>query len=256
MSKKLSVSLGLREKVEKDFNNMLGDMTQKFSKKQGMFMGLRNTFVALEGQPDMPEHRKFQSVASTVGEQLAWFKQHSKDYLDTVLAVEKTNAGGISAELVVAGKSWGKYTTLELLRLKGILDSKLKLMVQDLPIRAETNIWTKSADPVFDGRDIWETPLDEGHTKTTIKRLEIVNDPHIKDAPNRAPVTQQIDTPINTGKYTRQEFSGAITNKERADMEVRYNDLYKGVIAALEAANNADLVESDLGDKVLNHLFK
>lgn len=38
-------------------------------------------------------------------------------------------------------------------------------------------------------------------------------------------------------------------------MEVRYNTLYKAVVAALEDANAAELKESELGDKVLDYLF-
>lgn len=256
MTKKLSVALGLREKTEKDNQNMLTDMQEKFKKNQGLFIGFRNTFVPLEGHPDMPENRKSQKVASTVKEQLDWLKVHSKDYLDTVLSIEKTNAQNVTGELVVRGESWGRYTTLELLRLKGVLDSKLRAVIQILPVRSESILWSKSTDPMYEGRDIYEDRLDEGFNKTTIKRIEIVNDPHIKDSPGRAPITQPIDTPVNVGKYTKQNFTGAITLEERAKMEVAYNDLYKGVIAALEEANNTQLVESDLGDKVLNYLFK
>ncbi len=253
--KKLAVALGLREKTEKDFKNMIDDMHGKFKNKQGLFMGQRNTFTALDGHPDQPEKRAFQNVSSTVAEQMNWFKEHAADYLKVTLSIEKTNATGIMAELVVDGKSWGTFSTLELLRLKGILDSKLKAMVQDLPIRPETVLWSPSTDPTFAGRTVFETSTDKGRTKTTIKRTIIVEDPHIKEAPNRAPVTQSIDTPTETGEYTVQNFSGAITNKERAEMEVRYNTLYKAVVAALEDANAAELKESELGDKVLDYLF-
>lgn len=254
MSVKLSTSLGLREKSEKDFNNMLSDMNSKW-KKQQLFTGIRNTFEALESHPDMPENRKFQNVSSTVDEQLDWFREHSEDHLSLVLTIEKTNAQNVTAELVVGDQNWGIYTTLELLRLKGILD-KIKPMIQELPIRSETSLWKPTKAPEFEGRVIWETPIDTGNTKTTLKRIIVVDDPHVKDSPHpRQPVTQQIDTPVNTGNYTRQEFSGAITNRERAEAEVRLNNLYKGVIAALETANNVDVQESDLGRKTLEFLF-
>lgn len=255
MAQKLAVALGLREKTEKDFTNMVNDMTDKFVKKQGLFIGGRQTFEAMEGFADEPEKRKFQNVASTVKEQLNWFKDKGADYLKTTLSIEKTNAGGIKAPLVVAGETWGEYTTLELLRLKGILDSKLKSMIQQLPIRSESQIWEKSTQAEFQGRDIWQTRLDEGYTKTTLKDTVIINDPHIKEAPGRSPITKETSQQVNTGKYTKQDYSGAITNRERAEMEVAYNDLYKGVIAALEQANSAEVEESDLGDKVLGHLF-
>lgn len=255
MAQKLSVLLGLREKLEKDHMNMLNDMVQKFTKKQGLFQGFQNLFTPREGFADDPEKRKFQNVSSTVREQLDWFKKNSKDYLATTLTIEKTNAKNANADLVVDGKSWGSYTTLELLRLKGILDSKLKLMFQELPIRPETQLWTKSEKPEFKDRDIWENAVDKGSTKTTVKDTIIVNDPHIKDAPNRPPVTRETSIQVNTGDYSNQNFSGAITNLERAELEVRYNNLYKAVIAALEAANSVEVDVSDLGDKVLDYLY-
>lgn len=256
MPLKLAVALGLREKTEKDFSNMLSDMLSKFKNKQGIFQGQRNTFSPFEGFPDQPEKRTMVKVASTVKEQLDWFKNHTKDYMTNVLSIERTNATGVFAKLIVDGELWGEFSTLELLRLKGILDSKLRAMIQELPIRKESEIWNKTTDSVYEGREIYETPIFTGQTKTTHKRTVIVSDPHIKEAPNRPPITQVIDEQQNTGTYTSQSFSGEITNMERAKMEVAYNNLYKAVIAALEEANAAEVVTSNLGDKVLNYLFR
>lgn len=255
MSQKLAVKLGLREKLEKDWKNMLDDMTHKFTKEQGKFMGFRYTFVQREGFVDQPEQRKFQNVSTTVPEQLNFFRDNVEEYLTTVLSIERTNAKGVKAHLFVEGEDWGEFTTLELLRLKGILDSKLKLMVQSLPIRPETVIWRETDDATFKGREIWEDDVSKGSTKTTTKRLEIVHDPHIKDAPDRPPVSQSIDKQEETGDYTRQNFHGGVTNKERAEFELAFNELHKSVIAALEEANSAEVETSDLGTKVLDYLF-
>lgn len=254
--KKLSVKLGLREKLEKDFGNLVGDMLHKFEKKQDLFMGKRNTFVALEGHPDIPEHRKFQVVESTVQEQLDWFKKYSAEYLDTVLSIEKTNSMGVKAKLVVEGEVWGEYTVLELMRLKSIITGKMAQMFKSLPIRPAGTLWTKTSDPVYAGREVYESTVDTGSTKTTLKRIVVVEDPYIKDAPGRPPVTQPIDTPVNTGNYTRQDFSGAITNGQRAEFEVKLNSILRGIIEAMEEANSVNIVPSDLGGKTLNYLFK
>lgn len=255
MKKKQSVLLGLREKLEKDFQNLLTDMLQKFTKKQGLFIGFRNTYNPIEGYADDVTKRGFQNVASTVEDQLAWVKQHAADYLKTTLSIEKTNAQGIKAHLTVDGEDWGEYTVLELLRMKGILDGKLRAVFQELPIRSESHMWSESKQPEFTGRKIWETPMDKGFAKTTIKDTIIINDPHIKDSPNRPPVTRETSIQVNVGEYTAQTFSGAITNLERAKLEVKYNNLYRGIIAALEEANNVEVSESDLGDRVLSYLF-
>lgn len=257
MGKKLSLSvlLGLREKLEKNFKNLIDDMLQKFTKKQGIFGGYHNTYEAVDSFADDDTKRGFQNVESTVENQLAWMNKYSEDYLNTVFSIEKTNAQNILSKLWVNGEDWGEYTTLELLRLKGILTGKLHAVIKELPIRSHKFIWTESTAPEFTGRKIWETPKETGFSKTTIKDTVIVNDPHIA-AGNRPPVTKEVTTQVNVGKYTKQTFTGAITNLERAQMEVRIDDILRGVIEALEVANSIEVSTSDLGDKVRGYLFK
>lgn len=255
MNKKLSTLLGLREKLEKDYNNLIADMLQKFTNNQGIFGGFHNTYTALEGFADDDSKRGFQNVESTVQDQLDWTKKHMEDYLTTVLTIEKTNAQNITAELFVDGKSWGTYSTLELLRLKGVMDGKLGTVLDKIPVRSEKKIWNKTEKPEFAGREVWETPVDEGYNKTTRKDTVIVQDPHIHDTPGRPPITKEVSEQVNVGKYTKQEFSGGITKLERAKYIVKHNNILKGIIAALEDANNVDATPSDLGGKVLNYLF-
>lgn len=254
MAKKLSVYLGLRDKTEKNNQLMIDDMFAKFKNKQGLFQGIRNTYQPLDGFADEPGKRQFTAVASTVGEQLEWFKKYTKDYYDTTFSIERTNASSIVADLVVDGKNWGTYSTLELLRLKSILDSKLKAMIHELPIRKETVIWRPTTDANYAGKvGVFETSLTESFAKTTIKESYILTDPH-PDL-KRQPQVGEKSTQVNTGAATTQEFSGEFTNLQRAEIEVRYNKLYMAVIEALETANNAEIQESDLGDQVLNFLF-
>lgn len=253
--KKQSVLLGLREKLEKTFGGMLDDFIQKFKNKQGIFQGWNKTYESLEDFADDPTKRSFQKVSGTVKEQLDWFKHYTKDYFDTVLSIEKTNATGISADLVVAGKTWGQYSVLELLRLKSIMDGKLKAIIGELPIRDEKVIWNKTTKDYYGERDVWETPTVEGFSKTTLKRTEVVNDPHIKDAPNRPPVAVQIETQVNVGHFTEQKFSGEITMLQRAEILAKYDQLYNGIIEALENSNNIDAQESDLGKKFIEYIF-
>lgn len=252
---KQSVLLGLREKLEKTFGNMLDDFIQKFKNKQGVFQGWNKTYDALEGYADDPTKRSFQKVSGTVSEELDWFKKYTSDYFKTVLSIEKTNSTGIKSELVVNAVSWGEYSVLELLRLKSILDGKLKVIISELPIKDEKVIWSKTNKDYYGKRDVWETPVVEGFSKTTLKRTEIVNDPHIKDAPNRPPVGVQIETQVNVGHFTEQKFSGEITMLQRAEILVKYDQIYNGIIEALENANNAEALESDLGKKFIEYLF-
>lgn len=253
MNKKLSVLLGLRDKTEKSYQSMLDDMFGKFKNKQGLFRGERRTYQAIDGFADEPSKRGYTAVASTVREQLDWFKKYTLDYFNITLSVEKTNADNVTAELVVDGQNWGTFTTLELLRLKSIMDGKMKSMISEIPIRKETVLWTPTQDANYSGRDIFESPLDSGFSKTTIKESYILPDPHPDK--NRQPQVAEKSTQVNIGNYSTQEFSGEFTNKQRADIQVKYDKLYTAIIEALETANNVETKESELGEKVLNYLF-
>lgn len=253
--KKQAVLLGLREKLEKTFAGMQDDYLSKFKNKQGIFQGWNKTYDALEGYADDPSKRSFQKVSSTVKEQLDWFKEHTQDYFTTVLSIEKTNSTGIKATLVVDGQTWGEYSVLELLRLKSIMDGKLKAIIQELPIRDEKAIWNKTTKDYYGDRDVWETRETDGFSKTTLKRVEIVNDPHVKDAPGRAPVPAQIETQVNIGHFTEQKFSGEITMLQRAEILVKYDKVYNAIIEALETCNSVDAQLSDLGKKFIEYIF-
>jgi len=255
-TKTLNTFLGLREKVEGNFRNMLDDMFKKFKNNQGLFMGQRKTYVALDGFADEPTKRGFINVQSTVDEQLKYMTENTKDFLDIVFSIEKTNASGtVTSELIVEGESWGEFTSLELLRLKTTLDnSKLKGLYANIPVRTSTDIWNKSEDEDFADRDIYENSLDEGYSKTTIKESYILSDPHAGEGNNRAPIVGEKSTQVNTGKYSVQMFSGAISLAQRATMLKKYNELSKAVIEALQRANQAEIKESDLGSKIFEYI--
>lgn len=255
MKQKQATLLGLRERLEKVYSNMLEDFLSKFKNKQGIFQGWNKTYEPLEGFADDPTKRSFQKVSSTVKEQLDWFKEYTAEYFEVTLSIEKTNSTGIEAELVVDGKSWGKYSVLELLRMKSLLDGKLKDIFKELPIRDEKVIWSPTTKDYYGDRDVWETQMVSGFSKTTQKRTEIVFDPHIKEAPNRAPVSVPIETQVNVGAFTEQKFSGEITMLQRAQILTKYEKVYTAIIGALENANSVEATSSDLGKKVLNYLL-
>lgn len=254
-NQKLSVFLGLRERLEKTFQHALDDIFNKFKTKQGLFKGQRNTYIALDGYADEPTKRGFTNVASTVKEQFDWFSEYNKDFMKVVFSIERTNSKGIAqAELIVEGQSWGIFSSLELLRLKSILDGKLKSVISEIPVRSEASIWAKSTDEAFIGREIYETKLEQGFAKTTLKESYILTDPHA-DKGNRAPVIGEKNTQVNIGESTSQSFSGEFSMRERAVMIAKLNTLYKAVISALETANNVEIEPSDLGEKVMDYMF-
>jgi len=250
---KLSVALALRERSEKEFKNMVDDMFTKFKTKQTLFKGERKTYIAKEGYLDEPSKRNFVNVASTVSEQLEWMNNNSKNYLNTVFNIEKTNASGtVKGSLVVEGTKVGEYSSLELLRLKSILEGKLRDLYKEIPVRSEQAIWTLAEEEAFRAKGIFSTALETGDAKTTIKEQYILPDPHPDK--NRQPMVADKSTQVLIGTYTTQQFSGEFSMYQRAELLVRYEKMLQATITALEEANNAEIISSDLGDKVFNYL--
>jgi len=231
-------------------------LIKKFDKKQGLFNGVRKTYDPLEGFADEPTKRQFRKVASTVKEQLDWFKQYNLEYLKQLFTIEKTNGAGVAkAELLVDGVSWGTFTSTELLRLKGFLENNnLKQMYDQIPTRDETTHWVPTNDDIYQGRQVFETIMEKGYAKTTIKDSYILTDPH-PDA-KRAPQVAEKSVQVNTGAYTDQEFSGAASMRERAEILARLDILHKAVVEALETANDVDVIESTLGNKVFDYIHE
>lgn len=255
MNRKLNVLLGLREKVESSFKNMLDDLFKKFKNNQGLFLGYRKTYQPIDEYADDPSKRGFVNVQSTVAEQLDYMRVHTMNFMDIVFSIEKTNATGrVKAPLIVENENWGEYTSLELLRLKTTLDnSKLRGLYKEIPVRSDTEIWVKASEQLFAERDIWMNSINEGQAKTTIKESYILEDPHAERA-GRQPVIAEKTTQVNIGNYTSQMFTGAITLTQRAKMQRRYDTLYAAVIEALEIANNVEAETSDLGTKIFTYL--
>ena len=255
--KVLHLLLALRESHDKTYKNCITDMLDKFQKKQTLFMGERKIHTAVDGYLQDPAKVSFKKVASTVAEQLEWLKDTILPGLNELFSIEKTNSSGkATAELMVEDKSWGTFSSLELLRLKSILENPiLKKMYAEIPIRKESEIWKKSEDPLYrETAGIFQSELQEGDTRTTIKKKIIVDDPHVKDAPNRPPIVDELTETVKTGTYSVQFFSGESSVEERAYMLKRLDILHKAVIAALERANSIDAVESTLGNRIFDYI--
>jgi hypothetical protein len=258
-TEKLNTLLALREKYETTFKNAVKDMLNTFKKEQGLFLGERKTYQALDGFADDATKRSFKKVASTVNEQFDWFNDSIKEYMLQLFSIEKTNGVGVAkAVLTVDGKEWGEFTSTELLRLKGFLEnSTLKDMYSEIPVRSETILWEKSDDEIYTDRvGIFESPKDEGFAKTTIKESYILHDPHAKENASRTPIVGEKSTQVNIGQYSVQNYTGQASMRERAEMLRRLDVLHKAVVEALEKANDVSVVESTLGTKVFDFINK
>lgn len=256
---KLNVLLAKTDSLAGPFKRMVNDFSAFFHSKQGAFKGERKTYDPKDGTVDEPNRRGNLLIQTTVDEKLVWFNENSKEYIDALFSQEKTNSAGIAkAELIVEGKSWGEFTSLELLRLKSIVDDpKLATMLMNLPTRSDATVWNETKQEMYIGRHIFEGPELKGTNKTTETEDFILKDPNVdKTSPNYTPVLSKKTTTVTLGEYSIQQFSGEWTQRQKALALKRRSKLVTAVIEALKTCNDVESVPSELNsDKIFGHLF-
>lgn len=258
--KKLNVLLAVTDQLRTVYKNMVADYSKFFSKSQGAFLGAKKTYTPREGTIDDPKLRDFTPVATTVDEKLNYFIDNVGEFIDALFAQEKTNASGLAvAELVIDGENWGMLTSLELLRLKTLIESsdlgKLEEMIMNIPVRSDSEVWVRSDQD----RSLYETEMLKGVNKTVIKEPFIVPDPNLvtKEIPQGySPPVVTRDVVHELGDYTVQRFSGQWSQTERATALMRRSHMLTAITEALKKANEVEAVPSNLtGEKIFNYLF-
>lgn len=257
---KLHVLLAKTEQSAGSFKKILEEYLQFFKDKQGSFKGTKKTYEPKPGTMDEPTMRGDTLVVTTVGEKLKYLEETTVDHINNVFSVEATNASGKAiAELLVDGFSFGTLSSLELLKLKSMLESgTLEGMYANIPVRSDSELWEPNTTEQYAGREIYQGSLFVGTKKSLNKVPYILDDPNLeklKDQSSYKPQVQTRDTPIDLGDYTYQHFSGEYTQKQRAAILARRSKLLVAVTEALKIANEAEIKESSLtAEKIFGYL--
>lgn len=259
---KMNTVLALTDSLRTKYKNMVADYTKFFSKSQGAFQGEKNTYEPKVGTIDDPSKRSIRKIQTTVDEKFNWFVEESKDFINLLFSQEKTNANNVKAELIVEGVSWGTFTSLELLRLKSLLESadlgNIESMLSEIPVRSDSQVWYESSNSDYSGRNVYETDIVKGVAKTTVKEHFILSDPNVTkgEVKNYTPQVSVRDTVLELGDYTRQVFSGEWSQVQRANALKRRNTLLTAVIKALKEANDCECLISDLtAEKIFGYIL-
>lgn len=261
MSKKLNVVLAVTDSLKGKQKRMIDDFIKFFKNSQGSFLGTKDTYVPKEGMVDEPGKRKYIKVVTTVDEKIDWFIKESEEFVDALFAQEKTNALGIAkAELIVEDSSWGTFTSLELLRLKNLLESsdlgRFEELLSEIPVRSDAEIWNITKSEEYENRNIFESPIISGITKTTVKEEYILEDPNISKGTSYTPKVSTRNTVMELGDYTSQKFSGQWSHRQRAEALRKRNILLVAVTAALKECNDVYVVESEFtARKIFGYIF-
>lgn len=257
--KKLNILLATTEALGTVYKATLTDMSKFFAGKQGAFIGEKKTYDPREGTMDDPSQRRNVLVQSTVDEKLDWLRESSKEYFDALMSQEKTNASGVAkAPLIVNGENWGEFSSLELLRLKSIVESNgLYQLMSNIPVRSDAEEWVATDNEMYQDRAIFQSPRQSGIIKTTEKEAYILKDPNVSESsPNYTPTPAMRTTTVELGDYTHQKFSGEWSQRDKAIALRKRTTLLTSIVEALKVANEAEAITSDLtSDKVFGFLF-
>ncbi len=258
---KLNVLLALTDHLAGVFKKGIDEYIKFFKGAQGAFKGEKKTYTPKPGTMDEPNERGFKRVITTVREKLDYLVSSSEEYIDALFAQEKTNSSGLAkAQLVVDGEDFGELSSLELLRLKSLLETgSLKEMYENLPVRNDDEIWTPTTAEDYTDREIFESASRSGVKKTTVKESFILPDPNIDkvDGAKYVPQLSSKDTVMELGDYTHQRFSGEFSHRQRANILKRRSRLLAAVIAALKVANDVEAVPSTVtAARIFGYLHK
>lgn len=259
---KLNSLLAVTDSLRAAYKSMIADYTKYFNKSQGAFLGCQNTYQPREGAIDEPSKRKLIKVVTTVEEKFDYLQKNSKEFINALFSQEKTNGSGAAkATLTVDGEEWGEFTSLELLRLKSLLESNdlgdINGMLSVIPVRSDAEIWEKSNNELYEGREIYETPKLEGISKTTEKKEYILEDPNLKPGMDYRPQKAMKTVPMEIGDYTTQNFSGEWSQRKRAAALKNRQVLLTATIKALKECNDCEAVDSQLtADRIFGFIFK
>ena len=259
---KMNTLLAKVEHSTSSFNKMIGDYYVFFNKKQGAFEGIKKTFKPREGYLEDPSKMGTTKVVTTVGEKLDWFEENAIPHLKDLFSIEATNSKGANkVELKVGDTSFGFLTALELMRLKTLLTKEeWKQMYENIPVRSDSEVWETCDDQEYKGREIFQTPMQVGVSRTTESEEIILKDPNIDPAHlpanYRAPITTKKRT-VETGDYTLQKFTGAWTQRQKAEILRRRSQLLAAVTEALKVVNDVETEKPNLKvDTLINFLHK
>lgn len=257
---KLNTLLAKVESSTSVFRKLISEYKKFFENKESEFKGTRKTYSPREGTKDEPSMRQLDLVVTTVSEKLGYLERNGVDHINNVMNVEATNASGAAkAQLVIDNFDFGKLSSLELMKLKSILEKEgLEGMYASLPVRSDSIIWEPTTDEMYIGRNIYETKKQEGINKSLEKEEIILEDPNLKnmtDTSRYSPVKGMKNKVLDLGDYTVQHFSGQTTHRFRASILERRSKLLVAINAALKEANDTEVIESEFkAQELFNYL--
>jgi oligoribonuclease NrnB/cAMP/cGMP phosphodiesterase (DHH superfamily) len=244
MANKLHELLAVEQDRKHKANQAVGEAIKVFTKQDVFFDGMSKHYVSLEEDSEqIPDEIK--EMVSTVKEKMSITQEAVIAGIDAHISKEETNAAGVAkSELMVDGKNLGTFSATSLLALEGQL-AKIKELYQAIPTLDSTKKW------LFDSQKGFYKTEEEVKFRSVKRPKVIVKYEATKEHPAQ---TELLYLDFQVGKYETVYTSGKITPAQKATMLKRIDDLLEAVKVARSKANNVDVNNIKIGQKVFDFI--
>lgn len=246
MSKgKLHELLAVENDLEKVSSKLIAESARTFN-KENLFSGQVRRLVHFDAADQMSDTEDAVELTTTVRENLDYLVDPISRYWDAVLQKEATNQTA-KADLIIDGVTiaTGVPATFLLGMEKKL--NKLRELYESIPTLAPGINWTRDEAK---GVNIFRA--DDTVQFKTKKDIEFRTAAEATKE-HKAQVIQ-METTVNTGKYTTTKWSGMVTPYEKAEMLERFDAAIVGVKRSRMKANNVDVVKVNIGKDILDYI--
>jgi hypothetical protein len=246
MANKLYELLAVEQDRKNKANNTIGETKKYFTKNDPYFDGMIKKYVPLEEDSEqIPDETK--EIVTSVKQVLDQALDEIITSMDATLSKEETNASGTAkAELIIDDQNFGTFSATSLLALEAQL-AKILDLYQSIPTLDATRKWSFD-----DQKSVFAT--DEEVKFRSIKRPQVIV--KYQATVEHPAQTELLSLDVQVGKYVTTYFSGKLTLSQKKDVVKRLEKLLEAVKVARSKANNVEVNNVKLGQRLFAYLHK
>lgn len=237
MSTKLHELLAVEQGLSETANRVTKETTKTLDTKKSIFEGMSKSHEIFDDDKQhLVQATEIKEVQSTATEQLDYLCKEVARYWDVTLQKEEANQRA-SADIVIEGKVLASNVpAIVLLSMEKKLSGMLPVY-NALPTLDAARSWIP--DPAYAKKNVFRTThfTERQHSVTTKKIVEVSKATQY----HPAQLTEQ-ETVDVIGKYTINEFSGAISSYDKAEKIQRLTALIRAVKTARQRANAVEVI--------------
>ena len=237
--------------VETDLKNVstkiMLETAGTFSKRGEHFDGISKQYESEDDSAIGTNQTENKDVVTTVGDKLNYAKKAVIAGLNAQLSKEQSNGSGtVKANLTVGDTDFGDLSATALLSLEKEM-IKIRKMYESIPTLDPGKTWAE--DP-YSGKGMWKTDVTTTF-RTAKKESWIIVAPATTEHPAQV---KEIKEDVQVGRYLTHYKSGKITPLQKSELLSRIDTFILGVKKARSLANQAEVTDCKIGDKIFGFI--